>query len=205
LEVVMNDHVTEWLAAYHDGELSSKRQIQVETHLEHCFDCQVALQEIRTVSSLLQISPAAPVLTNPERFVNQVNLRLPREQLQPSWKRTLETGWRLVPFGLLGAWVFIQAVLLVSSLVRIAFQLGFGTEQLGAVFPLAEPTTSIFESFPLNGASLGEVAAGVIRLISAEGPFGWGLPIYLVLTVMIGLLYWSWLASWRIRRKQLQN
>ena len=199
----MNEHVTEWLAAYHDGELSRSRLVQVETHLEHCSACRAALQELQMVSMLLQVNPPAPTNTNPERFVAQVNLRLPREQLQPGWKRTLEAGWRLVPFGLLGSWVFIQAVLIVSGLVTVALQLGIGEDQLAAVFPLADPATGIFESLPLTGASLGEIAAGVVRIISAGGPFGWGLPLYLILTVVIGLLYWGWLASWRIRCKQL--
>lgn len=201
----MDQHVKGWLAAYHDGELAGSRLTQVETHLGHCSDCRTALQELRMVSVLLQDSPPAPVFTNPERFVSQVNLRLPREQLQPAWKRTLDTGWRLVPFGLLAVWVFIQAVLLVSGLVTVALQLGIGTDQLAAVFPMAEPAAGFFESLPLTGASLGEIAAGIVRIISAGGPFGWGLPLYLILTVVIGLLYWGWLASWRIRRKQLQT
>ena len=154
---------------------------------------------------LLQVSPPAPVQTNPEHFVSQVNLRMPREQLQPAWKRSLETGWRLVPFGLLGIWVFIQTVLLVSGLVTVGLQLGIGTDQLAAVFPLAEPAAGFFDSLPLTGASLGEIPAGIASILITGGPFGWGLPLYLILTIFIGLLYWGWLASWRIRRKQLQT
>ena len=201
----MDQHVRDWLAAYHDGELTRSRLTQVETHLEHCSACRVALQELQNVSMLLQVSPPAPVQTNPEHFVSQVNLRMPREQLQPAWKRSLETGWRLVPFGLLGIWVFIQTVLLVSGLVTVALQLGIGADQLAAVFPLADPAAGLIESLPLTGASLGEIGAGVVRIISAGGPFGWGLPLYLILTIVIGLLFWGWLASWRIRRNQLQT
>jgi anti-sigma factor RsiW len=201
----VSEHVEEWLPAYHDGELKGRRLADVESHLTKCVACQAVFQELQAVSRLLQDSPAAPALSSPDRFVAQVKLRLPREQLQPAWKRTLESGWWLVPFVLLGVWVFIQAVLLVSGLVRVALQLGIGTDQLAAVFPLAEPTVSTLESFQLTGASLAEIAAGVVRLISAGGPFGWGLPLYLILTIVIGLIYWSWLASWRIRRKQLQN
>jgi hypothetical protein len=201
----MDQHVKEWLAAYHDGELAGSRLTQVETHLEDCSDCRAALQELRMVSALLLVNPPAAVFTSPERFVAQVNLRLPREQLQPAWKRVLDTGWRLVPFGLLAIWVFIQAILLVSGLVTVAFQLGVGTDQLAAVFPLADPGAGFFESLPLTGASLGEIPTGILSIIRAGGPFGWGLPLYLVLTVIIGLLYWGWLASWRIRRKNLQT
>ena len=202
--MAMSEHVKEWLPAYHDGELRGRRLAEVESHLTKCVSCQAALHKMDTLTALLQADSPEPALTPPERFLSQVILRLPREQVQPLWKRTLEAGWRLVPFGLLGLWVFMQAVLIVSGLVTVALQLGIGTDQLAAVFPLADPAVGFFESLPLTGAGLGEITAGIVSILSAGGPFGWGLPLYLILTVVIGLLYWGWLASWRIRRKRLQ-
>jgi len=199
----MDPHVNEWLGAYLDGELRGRRLALVESHLEGCPECRSALQELQLVSHLLQVNPPAPVLTPPERFVAQVNLRLPRRQLQPAWKSTLEAGWRLVPFGLLVAWVFLQAVLLVSGLVTAAFRLGIATEQLAEVFPVAGPSAGLLETLPLTGASLTETFSGILGLLSNGGPFGWGLIIYIILTLVIALLYWGWLASWRIRRRGL--
>jgi hypothetical protein len=71
--------------------------------------CQAELEELRKLSALLQESPAPETLTQPERFVAQVALRLPRRPTQPAWKRTLEAGWRLAPVGLLGVWAFVEA------------------------------------------------------------------------------------------------
>jgi hypothetical protein len=199
----MDPHVSEWLGVYLDGELRGLRLALVERHLEQCPECQARLQELQLVSHFLQVNLPAPVLTPPERFVAQVNLRLPRRQLQPAWKRTLEAGWRLVPFGLLVAWVFLQAVLLVSGMVTVAFRLGIASEQLAEVFPLAQPSAGLLETLPLTGASLAETFTGILQLLSSGGPFGWGLPVYIILTLVIALLYWGWLASWRLRRRQL--
>ena len=198
----MNEHVTTWLGAYHDGELKGLRLRQVETHLTHCAMCRVELEQLQTLTMLLQESPAAEGLTPPERFVAQVGLRLPRRPAQPAWKRALEFGWRLAPVGLLGAWAFVQTAFTVTRLALGALRMGLGGEAAAKWLPASQPGLSLAELLGSSVANLGDVGKIVMQLLSGGGPLGWGVTLNLVSLVVIGLLYWSWLASWWARRQR---
>ena len=50
----MNPHVSELLPAYHDGELTSNCQRQVEKHLQDCPTCRAELKALEELSSLLK-------------------------------------------------------------------------------------------------------------------------------------------------------
>jgi len=200
----MTEHVTTWLGAYHDGELRGLRLRQVETHLAHCATCRAELERLRALATLLQESPAAENLTPPERFVAQVGLRLPRPPQRPVWQRALEIGWQLAPLGLLGAWVFVQVVLFVSGVVLGALQLGLDGDVAAWLLPASQQGPSLSEIFSLSGASLGDVGRIVLQLLSIREPLGWGITLNLVSLLVIGLLYWSWLASWWARRQHRQ-
>jgi len=199
----MTEHVTDWMGAYHDGELRGLRLRQVEAHLAQCAACRAELDGLRALTALLQESPVAEDLTQPERFVAQVGLRLPRRPAQPAWQRALETGWRLVPLGLLGAWVFVRVVLFVSGIVLGALQMGLGGN-VAAELLRPEPVEGLTDIFSLSGASLSDVGRIMLRILSNGGPVGWGVTLNLVSLVVIGLLYWSWLASWCARRQHRQ-
>ena len=201
----MTEHVTTWLGAYHDGELRGLRLRQVETHLAHCATCRAELESLQALGTLLQESPAAEGLTPPERFVAQVGLRLPHRPERPVWQRALEIGWQLTPLGLLGAWVFVQVVLFVSGVVLGALQLGLGGDVATWLLPISQQGPSLSEIFSLSGASLGDVGPMMLQLLSSGGPLGWGVTLNLVSLVVIGLLYWSWLASWWARRQHSQR
>jgi predicted anti-sigma-YlaC factor YlaD len=193
----MNEHVTQWLGAYHDGELQGLRLQEVEAHLAHCAACRAELKELRALTALLQESPAPEVRTSPERFAAQVGLRLPRRPVQPTWKRTLETGWRLTPVGLLGAWAFVQTVLAVATLALYALRIGVLGETIARWLPpLGE--SWLTQISRLSGASLNEVGRAVLRLLSL---LSWSTVLNLIVLIVIGLLYWSWLASWWARRQ----
>jgi hypothetical protein len=196
----MTEHVTTWLGAYHDGELRGLRLRQVETHLTHCATCRAELEGLQALTPLLQESPAAKGLTPPERFVAQVGLRLPRRPVQPTWKRALEIGWRLTPVGLLGAWTFIQAVVVVAWGVLVALQLGLGGDVTAWLQPASHQEPWLTGVISLSGASLGDVSR-VMELWRGVELLGWGFTLNLVPLVVIGLLYWSWLASWWTRRQ----
>jgi hypothetical protein len=200
----MTEHVTTWLEAYHDGELKGLRLRQVEAHLADCAMCRAELAQLQTLTTLLQESPAAEGLMPPERFVAQVGLRLPRRPTQSAWKRTLEFGWRLAPVGLLGAWAFVEAVFIVTRMVMGALQMGLGGEWAAELLPAAQPGFSLSELLSLSDANLGDVGEIALRLMGDGGPLGWGVMLNLAALVVIGLLYWSWLASWWARR-QRQN
>ena len=92
----MNEHVTPWLGAYHDGELKGHRLRQVEAHLSLCTACSAELEQLQMLRGLLQEHPVAEGLLPAERFVAQVGLRMVRRPEKPAWQRVLETGWRLM-------------------------------------------------------------------------------------------------------------
>ena len=200
----MTKHVTAWLGAYHDGELRGRRLRQVEAHLAHCTMCRADLESLWALAALLQESPAAENLTPPESFVAQVGLQLPRRPERPAWQRVLETGWRLVPVGLLGAYVFVQTVFVVAGVVLGALQMGLGEDVAAGLLPAAQQEPWLTEVFNLSGAGLNDVGRIVLQLLSNGGPLSWGVTLNLVSLVVIGLLYWSWLASWWARRQRRQ-
>lgn len=197
----MNEHVIPWLNAYYDGELHGRRLQQVEAHLEHCTACRAELEELQALTTLLQENPVPEVALPPERFVAQVGLRLPRRPIQPAWKRALETGWRLVPAGLLGTWAFVQAVIIVSGVALRALQMGLGGDLAAELLPASQQGLSLAELSTLSGASLSQVGQVALQLLDSGGPLGWVATLNLVSLAVIGLLYWSWLASWWARRQ----
>jgi predicted anti-sigma-YlaC factor YlaD len=198
----MIEHVTSWLGPYHDGELQGRRLRQVEEHLEHCAACRTELEQLRKLSALLQESPVAVTSVSPNRFVAQVGLRMVRRQEKPVWQKVLETGWRLTPAGLVGAWAFVQAVFIVAGIALIVLQVGAGIDVLGLEVPRSETwlSTGLSLVLGLMGAELGDTARTILHLL---GTLGWVIVLYLIALVVIGMLYWSWLVSlWARRRHQ---
>jgi hypothetical protein len=213
----MTKHVTAWLGAYHDGELRGRHLRQVEAHLARCATCRADLERLQALAALLQESPAAENLTPPERFVAQVGLQLSRRPERPAWQSAsggLEIGWQLVPLGLLGAWAFVQAVFAMAGVVLVALRMGLGGDVAAWLLrpELVEGLAGsgkrgpywLTEIFSLSGAGLNDVLQVMLRLLSGGGPLGWAATLNLVSLVVIGLLYWSWLASWWARRQHRQ-
>ncbi len=200
----MTEHITAWLAAYHDGELRGLRLRQVETHLAHCETCRTELKALQALTALLQESPVAEVITSPDRFVAQVGLRLPRRPVQPAWQRTLEAGWRLAPVGLLGAWAFGQTVFFVAGIVTGALRMGLGGYVVAGLLPAAQQGLWLSEIFSLSNVGLNDTGRIILQMLSNGGPLGWGITLHLALSAVIGLLYCSWLASWWARRQHHQ-
>lgn len=169
----MSNHITQWINAYHDGELTGRRLQQVEDHLLQCGTCKSELDQLQALSALLQASfAAAPPLTTPERFAGQVNLRLPRRAPLTPRQQALRTLWHLIPVGLFAAWAFIQTGLIVLAVVMGALSFGIG---LGPVS----------EWLPTGANNLWVV-----------------ITLNLVLLVAIGLMAWSWLAGWWVMNRQ---
>jgi len=201
----MTKHVTNVLGAYLDGEVRGLRLRRVESHLGRCAECQAESERLRALTALLHESPSAEGITPPERFVAQVGLRLPRRPEQPASQRALEVGWRLVPAGLLGAWAFVQTVFIVAGVVQAAGWMGLGGDFAARWLPGSQGGLWLSELFSISAAaSLSEVAGIMLQLVRNGGPLGWTVTSYLLLLVVIGLLYWSWLASWWVRRQRHQ-
>jgi hypothetical protein len=195
----MKTHPKDWLQAYYDGQLNPKRTQMVAEHLAQCEQCQEALSELQSISFLLQESPAASNLLSSEIFVSQVGMRLPRKAVRPGIHGSLEAGWRLAPFGMLAAWAFVQAVFIVASLLLAGLRLIPGAGPLLAILPAESASLSAMTS--MQGLSLLEVGQFGRQIIGGSGPLGLAFSLNVGLTILIGMLYLSWLASWWIRNQ----
>ena len=201
----MMDHVLDWLQAYHDGELQERQSRRVEEHLAHCESCRAELDALQTISSLLQESPAASDLLRSDRFVAQVELRLPRRPVQTTMQRTLEAGWRLIPVGLLGAWAFLQTVFIVASGVLMTQNFPATAGLFSSIVPPVSRSSWLTGLQCFAGKDLNdwlEILGCAARYIA---PLQWPIMLSIILFAGIGLLYLSWLASWWIRHNRTKN
>jgi len=191
------EHPTQWLQAYYDNQLNERSARQVAKHLESCQQCQNELAALKSLSILLQESFPADNLLSSEIFVAQIGMRLPRKQNNSAIRNSLETGWRLAPFGVLTAWAFIQAVFIVSTVIMVGLQVIPGAEQIVELLPMDGSSPSVMTTFEgMNATSMRSFSR---ELIGNGGPLGWSFLLNVAFTLLIGLLYISWLASWWIR------
>lgn len=198
----MKEHVTEWLGAYYDGELGVRRLQHVEGHLAQCGACRQELESVHRLGRLLREHPKAEAPTPPQRFVAEVGLRLPRRADRSPGQKALETGWKLVPAVLLGGLAFVQALFILTAVLLLGLRLGLGRDLIPSVFAPSHGATWLGELVTLSEPSMSEFGRVMIDLVRAGGPLGWGPTLYVAALVVIGLLYWSWLASWWARRRQ---
>ena len=191
----MSNHITEWLSAYFDGELKGRQLQLVEGHLAECEACQAELESLQGLSALLQEVPVGE-FTSHERFVSQVNLRLPQRKVGETSNNAMGIGWWLIPVGLLTIWIFISTTSFISDMVTAVNRLG-----------LFDSTTASFISDTPDSADwaarLGQV--GVLRgdnLQWAERSVGFTrnvLPQF-IWQVSVAFLYLTWIAIWWARR-----
>ncbi|MBI5032884.1 MAG: zf-HC2 domain-containing protein [Chloroflexi bacterium] len=175
----MNSHVTDLLAAYHDGELSSNRRHSVDKHLQDCRTCRAELETLEKLSSLLRANPV-PDYTPPERFAAQVQLRLPRT-LSPRARQSQgqSSRWVLgIPLALIFVWAFLQSALRVAAFILTADNL------LGQ-------RTALFNSW-LTPQGFFETTANLLLLDTV---------------LLIGtIIFWSaWMALWIAWKKDKMN
>jgi hypothetical protein len=197
----MSEHPHIWLQAYHDGQLSERRQAQVKAHLIGCPECQAELTELRSLSNLLHTDPPATGLIPTETFIAQVNLRLPRKDAPQTWKRVLRRGWEAAPFGLLASLAFVQAVFIVAAVIMVGVQLTPGGNGLG-ILSAGPASASAWNVLALPAYNPLQLLQLLLDTVSKGGPLGWAFTIDLGLSAMIGLLYLSWLASWWVQTYQ---
>jgi anti-sigma factor RsiW len=171
----MNPHVSELLAAYHDGELPANRQDQVENHLQDCPDCRAELEAFETLSTFLKADPV-PDHTPAELFAAQVQLRLPRPARSHAHQTRVQSPrWMLgVPLALIILWAFLQAAINVTAFILNAGHV------LG-------PRTALFNSW-INTQGLFESSANLL-LFNA------------ILLIGITILWSAWMALWLAWKK----
>jgi len=190
----MSEHVTEWLSAYADGELRGSRLVLVKTHLAACEVCQLDLEALDKLSSLLQEVPV-PEFTPPERFASQVHLRLPHSRTASSGKKVLEIGWWMIPVGLLAIWGFMSVSFLVSDVLSVANNFGLLPSLPDwTIFGAANPagwSARLGQFGVLSGGAL-DLAASMERIARTSLP-------QITLQISIAFLYLSWIAIWWAR------
>jgi len=191
----MSDHVIDWLSAYLDGELKGGRLQRVEEHLSGCEACRDELEALRGLSALLQNVPPAEFPAH-ERFVSQVNLRLPPRPVRMTGRKVAEVGWWLIPIGLLAAWIFFSSVVLVSDMLTAANTVGL-LDGAGSYLVSRPPENAVLTSV------LGQV--GLLEgdnLLWAESTESYTrnlLPQF-IWQISIALLYLAWIAIGWARR-----
>jgi len=196
----MSKHVSEWLNAYHDGELHGSRLHAVETHLAECELCRAELESLEDLSSLVH-EVSTPRFTSPERFAAQVSLRLPHGQMSVSGKQVIEVGWWMIPVGILGAWVFFSTATVLSEILYQANRLGLLGSISGwlAFGPSSEISLSatLGQMGLLSGSSLNWAETTEIFTRMSLPQIG--------LQIAIALLYLSWIAIWWARHTRHQH
>ena len=196
----MNEHITQWLEAYHDGELHGKQLGRVEAHLKRCTACRADLARLESLTSLLAESPAPAGLKSADQFEAEIRLRIPARPEPTRWGKALRTSWRLAPAALIGVLVFLQTTNLVGLLVT-------------AVLRLAPDSmlTNLFawqaRIVPENPLALEVEVVGRALVCGLTGicPLGLGGIGGMLIMLAVGTLYLSWLATWLARQRHHQK
>ena len=187
----MSNHVTEWLNAYFDGELTGRRLLQVEDHLAECEACQAELDSLQGLSKLLHEVPA-PAVTSVERFAAQVSLRLPRPKAEAPRKRILEVGWWMIPVGLLAIWIVMNASFFAYDVLSVANSFGW----LTSVSDWVRFGTSSAAGWSSALGQIGLLRGSSLTLAASTETFTRISLLQVTLQVSIALLYLSWIAIW---------
>ncbi len=191
----MNGHVTNWLSAYLDGELSESRRLKVQAHLEECAVCRAELEGLRRVSQMLQSAPA-PEFTPADTFSARLALQLPRNQPveQPVRRSTLL--WWLAPAVLLAAWIFIQIVFGISGAVGLLDAANLFPD---ASLPAADGAPhSLWYTALVNllGGLVNGMPRSALELLDQVSVLTATALSSLFWQALIALLYLAWLVVW---------
>jgi hypothetical protein len=196
----MSEHVTEWLSAYHDDELTGRRLHQVDEHLAACETCQAEFESLQGLSGLLHEVPA-PEFTSPERFASQVNLLLPQRRIATTRRKILEVGWWMIPVGLLAVWVFLSTTILVSDVVTAVKDFGL-LDNTTASLISGSPETTYWMSTLGQFGILGEDS---LRWAETTEGYARNVLPQIVWQGSVALLYLTWIAIWWARHTRREQ
>jgi anti-sigma factor RsiW len=189
----MEKHISQWLAAYHDGELKGRRLAQVEAHLADCPECLKELEALDALSALLNEAPDAPVLTAPDRFAAQVGLRLPRRKAfkpQPAARKAWV--WAALPVTLMVGMGFLWTVQWLAASLELAQLLGFGEDAVSRLTSASMRPPGL----------LGEASADFIKF---GVPFSPQLLIGVILPAILAVAYLLWLIVWGLNQQESET
>lgn len=174
------------MSLYYDGELTGTRRCEMEAHLTRCPECAAELVALGALDTLLAQVADAPTVTPADEFVDAVIRKLPDRQTEKYHVPKPRVLWMAAPVIILSGWAFLQAVLLVSAI---------GTLAIGTFQPLLS-TLQVVPP-PMLVQLLEKIWQGDNPLVA----FCITLLANLVLLILVGVLFWSWLASWQSRRR----
>jgi predicted anti-sigma-YlaC factor YlaD len=140
----------------------------------HLESCSECQEILGRIQSLSALLQGSPipVFTPSDRFAAQVALRLPRQPTETGWQRTARLGWQMAPFGLIGVWAFTQAAFFTVTILA-----------------LVERSCTVCRDY-LAWLSLG------------NGTIYWAFGLNVLVSVLLGLLYSSWLAGWWVSHQR---
>lgn len=199
----MPDLIRNKLAAYLDGVLTRRDQIEVESHLKTCQACRDELDELRQLSHLLQAAPQ-PAFIPALDFKAQLMLQLPRrgETLHPAPNGQL----LVVPVLVLVVWIFIQVTLGLSTLLLLAFQAGFLDGAAAWVTNAPRQMLWFTTAQATIGSGLGAEGLADLNIFNDAGLFLQNLVTLLLLQIGVAVFYWGALTLvWQTRIKTLWN
>lgn len=185
----MNDHLDPILERYLDGELRPEQARAAQEHLGGCPDCRARLERLMALRALLAEAPAAEGLKSEARFTAEVGLRMERRAPAPAAPSVGEILWHLVPVGLMAALAFVEAVMLVSTLVS---WIPGAESALGSLAPSTGLGAFLL---PLVGGDFAETLGGLSFSV-------WNPLTATAVLAAAGLIALGWLASWYVRSQK---
>ena len=197
----MNEHIQQWLGAYHDGELHGKQLEQVEAHLARCAACRAELAQLESLSSLLAGSPAPAGLKPAAQFEAEVRMRIPDRPEPIWWGKVLRAVWYLTPVALLGVLVFLLTTNLVAWLVLVVLRLAPNSALAGL---FAFPAWSLPAAGPLQ-LDIEAIGRALVCGLTGICPLSLGGIGEVLILLTVSALYLSWLATWVARQHHHQK
>ncbi|MEW6404885.1 MAG: zf-HC2 domain-containing protein [Chloroflexota bacterium] len=196
----MSEHVQEMLSAYLDGELRGSHLHRVEEHLAECQSCREELKSLQALSGLLKDVPA-PEFMPQERFVAEVNLRLPRKTPSGTKRKAQDAGWWMIPVGLLAAWALISAVGLFGDVLSTAREFGL----LNSAPQWLVPDSSTGAVWSGRLGDVGLLRGDSLEWVERTEAFTRSTLPSLIWQVSIGFLYLGWFAIWWARHTRQER
>lgn len=197
----MSDHVNEWLNAYLDGELGNSRLRQVEAHLAGCGACRAELDGLRALSGLLRATPPDATFVPAGRFAANLTLKLPRRPETPLPRKAPGIAWWLAPAVTLSAWIFVQTVFTLTSVVAAVDAAGLLRSPSAWLAGSGRQTAWFAAAMQLFGAEMAAAHQTTLSFLNLLNFLGVDLLSGFLWQAAIVLVYWTWLWLWWLHHR----
>ena len=195
------DHIIEFLGPYLDGELRVSQVKKIEYHLETCDQCRSELIELKNLGVLLQDNAMLPPMKPENQFAAEVGLLLERQPEPTTLQRVMVTGWKAIPVGLAGTWLFVQTSVIVTTLLFSVSRFAPELPGIDRLTQTPEPSVLSNALGSLSQPLITQVLEIITKLLQIDIPLNWQIPVFTLLSFAIGIVYMCWLASWWVVRE----